>query len=71
MPPEPVSLTQTQILAATDVLWKALILRPDADPTTVMITVARMLTTALRERPTTAQQARDLDPVLAKRILRG
>lgn len=61
--------TQTQILAAAEILWRAGIILPNAEPTAVMVAVATMLRAAYAVRPHTQAQADDIDPALVKKII--
>lgn len=58
------------MLAAADELWRSGIIRPDAEPTAVMVTITRMLHGAFKQRAQTIKQARDV-AVPRKRVLLG
>lgn len=62
-------VTQMQIVAAANELWACMIIKPDAEPTAVMVAVAKMLKAAYRVRPHTEAQARDIDQALVKKII--
>lgn len=62
-------VTQEQITAAANELWRAMIIKPDAEPTAVMVACARMLKAAFLVRPHTESQARDIDQTIMKKII--
>lgn len=64
-----IPLTQAMIAAAADELWRAQVIKPDAEPTAVMLAVALMLKAALKNAPRSLVESQDIDPTLVKKLI--
>lgn len=65
------AITQEMITVAADELYRSGAVRVDAEPTGIMVAVARMLHAAFKVRARTIQQARDIEPTLQRKLIVG